>query len=123
MPRKVQLPDWATVRGPGFIETQADEFYPEILGEIGVDEKDYDQYWLTVAKCIAKFEVLIGVAGTDVAAPPKGALRIHIKDGTKADNGGVSLWARARFPEGKGAVAGAKDAREIYRQLRGFAPV
>ena len=121
MAKEVSLPGWAKVLGPARIEVQAADFYPEILEELGIAEADVDQYWLEVAKAVMKMDVKVGIVGTDAAAPAGGGLVILVSDSTKGPNG--SKWAQARHPEGRGAVAGAREAREHYRRIRGFAPV
>jgi len=120
--KKASLPAWANAIGPGVIEVDASGFYTEILTELQVDAEKYNQYWLEMAKAIMKWDIRAALFGTELA--PKGgkALRVIINDTTKAENKGVSVWAQARFPAGKGVVLGAKEARDHYRRLRGFVP-
>lgn len=119
MTRQATLPAWAKAISPGIIEIQADQFYPALLEELGVEEADIDQYWLETAYQCAKLDVQFAVAGTEHQAAPGGALRIIVKDTSKAENG-TSRWAQIQYPEGKGAKAAAQDkeARAHYKRLR-----
>jgi len=115
-----ELPSWAEIKSPGYVDVQADQFYPAILAELGVEDGAADQYWLQVAKNIMKMDVRVAVAGTENAAPATGALTILVQDNTKVE--GVSKYALKVHPEGKGATAGAREARDHYKRLRGFLP-
>ena len=123
--REASLPSWATVLGKGKIEVDAEKFYPEILGELGVAEKDYDQYWMELSKTFMKFEVRLAIAGTALMPESGGASTIYIVDRSKAAEGanGVSRWAQEAHSEGRGIVEGAKDAREVFKKLRGVLPL
>lgn len=119
--REASLPDWAVALDKGKIEVDAEKFYPAILGELGVAEQDVDQYWLELAKTFMKFEVRLAIAGTALMPKSGGASVIYIVDGSKA-SGGVSDWAQDAHAKGQGAIAGAKDAREAFKRLRGVLP-
>lgn len=141
MPRTASLPSWATAIGPGVIETQADEFYPEILAELWADENwpdpiaegdeaptdeqvlckglqrtEADQYWLEVAYQCAKLDIQHAVGGTDLAPEKGGALRIIIMDSSKVDG----TWAQEGKPAGRGVETArkGKEARRHYQRIR-----
>lgn len=115
--RKPSLPEWASVKTPGKIEVLADQFYPEYLVELGVEEPD--QYWLEVAFQCMKMDIQSAVIGTDAMPEFGGALVISVRDMTKTD--GLSKWAQAAYPKGKGAESATKgkEARDHYARIRG----
>jgi len=114
--RTAQLPAWANAIAPGKIEIEADGFYPEWLGLLGVADDDIDQYALECAFQCAKMDIQFAVAGTELMPQEGGALVIIVNDGSKE----AGKWRQKFYPEGKGAKAASKgrEAREHYKRIR-----
>lgn len=116
----LRLPKWAKAVGPGKVEVQAAEFYPEWLALLGVAEAEITQYDLECAHQCMKLDIQLAAAGTDFI-PDYGALVIIVKDTTKAAgaSGVQSKWAQCRYPEGKGAGAARGGVvKELFRKIR-----
>lgn len=111
MAKVLNLPSWAKVVAIAKIEMNAGEFYPEILGELGV--KDIDQYWLEIAYQCAKLDVQLAVSGTEHQAPNGGALCLIILDEGKQ-------YAQSKYPAGLGIEQAGRDAKAKWRKLRGL---
>lgn len=114
--RELHLPSWATAKGKGRVETDAAVFYPEILAELKVTE--VNRYWLEMARQVAKLDVQLAVAGTEMQAEQGGALVILIKDTTKGADG-ISKYAQSRYPDEDGAKLARGDLKRQYANLRG----
>lgn len=117
--REVQLPSWAKITGPGKIEADADSFYKEWLGLMGLEGKEITQYDLECAYQCAKLDLQLAVAGTDFV-PQGGALAIRVKDTTKTlvkENVYLSRWAQCQYPKGKG-VPSTGEVRALFRRIR-----
>lgn len=111
MAKVLNLPSWAKVIDTAKIEMDAGKFYPEILEDFGV--KELDQYWLEVAFQCAKLDVQLAVSGTEHQAPTGGALCLIVVDEGKQ-------YAQSKYPEGKGADQAGKDAKSLWKKLRGL---
>lgn len=106
------FPSWITRIDDDHYEINADVAFPHFMKELGV--KDLDQYWLEVIYQCAKLDLrrLLLISGKK---PWPRQIRIR---------GSKEKWAQHRYPVGRGSYAATKgkEAREIYRQLRGFIP-
>ena len=111
------LPKWMKRQANGAISIDPDGAYPDILAALGVEKKNWDQYWIEVAYQCAKLEVLRVISHTEYDPRPAKSLLINIE--SRKDT-----WALSKFKPGKGVVAASngKEAREHYRKWRGFIP-
>lgn len=110
----VSLPDWAwlgdkSAEGLDVVHVDADRAYPALLSELGVKKADRDQYWLEVAYQCIKLDLQVSMR--------KFGFEVRIHDSDKN-------WAQAKFSAGRGAEVATKgrEARDHYRQMRGFIP-
>lgn len=113
------LPDWlAHDAARGILTVDPQKAYPLILGELGVKESDWDQYWVETAYQCSKLEAQRIVSGTALDPRPQKPLVIHIL----SDGESKGRWALASFRPGKGAEAATRgrEAIEHYRRWRGF---
>lgn len=128
MTREAKLPAWAKALAPGKIQADAEQFYPAILAELGIEAGKETPYDLEVAFQFMKMDVQAAVFGTDLAAKPGGALSIIVVDDSRAANNGVSRWAQKnrRFTDAQRVEAlkasKGKEARAHYLRVRGFLP-
>jgi hypothetical protein len=101
----------------GVVTIDPDIAYPAIMTELKIAKKDLDQYWAEIIYQCAKLEAMRLVANTDQDPRPQNALRIIIE--SRKDK-----WAINKLPEGRGtkAATAGREAREIYRNWRGFIP-
>ena len=94
-----------------------DKACSQFQGLLKLDDDDLDQYHVEVINhCVRREAKLqIGLAGCDPrkTETPK-TLVLHF---LRCDK-----WALKNFPKGRGVEAGAKDARQIYKGLRGVDP-
>jgi hypothetical protein len=110
----IKLPNWLSREDNGAMIIKSDLAYPAVLGLLGVDHKDVDQYWMEVAYQCVK------MAAQDVARdndlwPESGTLAIIIESGKVKDE-----WAIASYPNGKGVEAATKggEAKLHYERIR-----
>ena len=106
---KVKLPEWAAEDGKNAVRVDPDKFYPAILSDLGVDEKDVDQYWLEVAYQFMKMDVQKAMGHFN--------FNINVTNRPK--------WALANHKPGRGIVAATqgREARQHYVRIRGTLPV
>jgi len=107
---EIKLPSWLKrTERPGkrfAYVLDPDVAYPLVLSALGVEEKDYDQYWIEVAYQCSKMAAIELVGwGPDIIIDSSGDRK---KD-----------WALAEYPKGKGIYAASKglEAKEHYRKI------
>lgn len=127
------LPEWLEKESDGVYIINADILYPQLLAELesaakkitvantawlselkSIDKKNITQYWIEVIYQMSKLELRrIMLLNGESAWPDM----IKIK-------GDKSKWALTNYPTGRGIEKATfgKEAREIYRHLKGFIP-
>lgn len=116
-----KLPKWLTVRKNGVVVVDPDIAYPLILKELGVAEKDVDQYWIEVAYQCAKMATQDLIFDSEYDPRPKNhgdkgsALVILIEAGGDRKD----RWALKKFPVGKGIMVATKglEAKGHYARI------
>lgn len=118
-PRKLQtrypLPAWASLHPAkdNAVLADPDKFYPKILSELGVTVEKATKFDIECAYQIMKMDLQFAVGFF--------GFTIHVR----GDDGRKDRWQLIAFPgtaeDVKRATKG-KEAREIYRTLRGFIP-
>lgn len=110
-----KLAKWIARRDDGAFVVDPDIVYPAILKGLGVNESDWDQYWIETAYQCAKLGVQDLIAGTEFDPRPKLAIVIII------DSSGArkERWALKNFKPGKGIGAATKgrEAKAHYQAL------
>lgn len=97
----IKLPTWLKRNANGSFEADPDIAYPLILKELGVKEKDVDQYWIEVCRQAVRLATEEIVLGSEIDPRPGSALIVMI-DGR---GGRKARWADKNFKVGRGARA------------------
>jgi len=135
----MNIPAWLTEDAQGRWHIDSDGAYPEWMGFLGLTNEDLDRYWLEVLFQCAKMDAQVAVrsSGDDPRMVGKGL--ILVVDATKAKK---QSWAQINFPvetaagrrkrealmgenrklAGPDAATKGKEARALYRKIRGFVP-
>jgi len=121
MSKELSLPSWASRKESEstkvtiVVDVNSAAAYPAMLSELEVT--DVDQYWLEVAYQCIKLDVQAALAGTvfDPRTVGKPA-EIHFSNAPE--------FALVKHPEGRGTAAATqgREAREVYKKLRGSMP-
>lgn len=118
--RQAQLPEWAKEIKPGFIEIDAEGFYPDWLQRINNWKKEPQEMsakLLETAKQCAVMEIRHIIAGTSSMPESGGAIRIIVKDDTKSETG-VSKWAQSQYSDANEvADKGVPEVRNIFKAV------
>jgi hypothetical protein len=112
-----KLPKWMSRNKSGAFIVDPDLAYPAILKALGVEEKDFDQYWIETAYQCAKLAVNDAVAGTDMDPRPEKPLVILIQSlGDRKER-----WALRNFKTGRGVAVATKggEAKAHYERVAG----
>lgn len=92
-----------------------DDEEPHIAALRSFQRYDLDQYWLEVIYQFAKLDLRLALRSERASAWPA---EIHID----ADK---QVWRIAQYPRGRGVEAASeegKEARKLYKYMRGFIP-
>lgn len=118
-----KLPAWLTRRADGVFVVDPDLAYPRILTLLGVQEADYDQFWIETAYQCAKQAVQELILDTELDPRPRDggkgmALVIVIESG----GGRKGRWALANFKPGKGpqAASGVRNLVDPSQAKRAY---
>lgn len=118
----MELPAWIKEIGPNKFEVDPEVFYPEILGELGVDPDDASQYWMEIAQGCMKldFDMAVRVA-KKIDREKTVERRIVAVDASVKDR-----WCIANHPVGHKnwntmtIQERGQDVRDNWKRIRGL---
>lgn len=109
----MELPAWATQTKDREFVVDVDTAYPLYIKELGI--KDLDQYWLETVYQFVKLDLQRHLMLNGVS--PWGKV-FKFKTTNK------EKWRQKNYPKGRGpeVATKGKEARALYKEMRGFIP-
>lgn len=121
----MSLPEWCS-KIEGKINTfvvDPDIFYPQILGELGVEPHAVTKYWLEIAFACMKLDFDVGVRMARCLTPGRRIIRM-----VRSDDGRKARWNLTMYKPGKTdwmkmpIKERSQEIRKHYKRIRGFVP-
>lgn len=108
------FPKWITKESDNSYVINVDEAYPALMKELKLREQDLDKYWLEVMYQFVKLDLrrMLILNGLN---PWPTTIKIR---------GDKKRWGQKNYKDGRGSekATKGKEAKDLYKQMRGFIP-